>query len=121
MVHSEYYTLKDVKPLGSTKLTNVDGTKLSVKRIANVSVILNGLNTPHSFIVMDNYSALIILTNVDGTKLSVKRIANVSVILNGLNTPHSFIVMDNYSALIIHKCDFLFKYGMTIDFENGTF
>ena len=61
MVRSEYITPKDVKPLGSTTLTNADGTELSVKGIAPAPVILNGLNTPHSFIVMDNLSAPVIL------------------------------------------------------------
>ena len=61
MVRSEYFTLKDVKLLGPTTLTNADGTKLSVKGITNASVILNGLHTPHSFIVVVNLSASVIL------------------------------------------------------------
>ena len=61
VVCSEYITLKDVKPLGLTTLSNADGTELSVKGITTAPVILNGLNTPHSFIVVDNLSAPVIL------------------------------------------------------------
>ena len=61
VVRSEYITPKDVKPLGSTTLTNADGTELSVKGIATAPVILNGLNTPHSFIVVDNLLVPVIL------------------------------------------------------------
>ena len=63
VICSEYFALKDVKPLGSTTLTkfNADGTELSVKGIATASGILNGLNTPHSFIVVNNLSAPVIL------------------------------------------------------------
>ena len=61
MVRSEYVTLTDVKSLGPTTLTNADGTKLSVKGITNASVILNGLHTPYSFIVVANLSASVIL------------------------------------------------------------
>ena len=57
VICSEYFALKDVKPLVSTTLTNADGTELSVKGIATASVILNCLNTPDSFIVVNNLSA----------------------------------------------------------------
>ena len=61
VICSEYFALKDVKPLGSTTLTNADGTELSVKGITTALVILNGLNTPHSSIVMNNLSTPVIL------------------------------------------------------------
>ena len=64
VVRSEYVTLKDVKPLEpTTTLRNADGTKLSVKGIttSRAPVILNGLHTPHSFIVVDNLLASVIL------------------------------------------------------------
>ena len=51
-----YVSLKDVKPLGSTTLKYTADTKLSIKGIIPALVILNGLNTPHSFIAVENLS-----------------------------------------------------------------
>ena len=60
-VHYEYIILKDVKPLRSTILTSADDTGLSVKGIVTAPVILNSLNAPHSFIVVYNLSAPVIV------------------------------------------------------------
>ena len=62
-----------------------------------------------------------ILTSADDTGLSVKGIVTAPVILNSLNASHSFIFVYNLSAPVIVGCDFVFKYGMTLDFGNGTF
>lgn len=41
--------------------------------------------------------------------------------MNGQNTPCNIIVVENLSAPVILGYDFLFMYGMTLDFENCTF
>ena len=61
VICSEYVILKDVKHLGSTTLTNVDVIELSVRGITISPVILNGLNTLHSFTEVDTLSAPVIL------------------------------------------------------------
>ena len=44
-----------------TNKLNADGTELSVKGITTAPVIVNGLNTPYNFTVVDNLSASLIL------------------------------------------------------------
>lgn len=47
--------------MGLPQYAYADGTELSVKGIIIASVIFNGLNIPHSFIVVDNLSAPVTL------------------------------------------------------------
>ena len=61
VIHSEYVLSREVKPISSTTLTNADGTELSLKGTTTVPVILNSLDTPHPFIVVDHLSAPVIL------------------------------------------------------------
>ena len=61
VLHSKYVLPDDVKPTHSTKLTNADDTELSLLGTATVQVTLNGLNVPHSFVVVDCLSAPVIL------------------------------------------------------------
>ena len=61
VIRSECVLAGDVKPMSSTTLTNADGTELSLMETTTVPVILNGLNTSHTFIVVEHLSAPVIL------------------------------------------------------------
>ena len=61
VIRSEYVLPGDVKLMSSTTLTNADGTELSLMGTTTVPVILNGLNTSHTFIVVEHLSAPVML------------------------------------------------------------
>ena len=61
VVHSNYILLDDVRPLISVTLVNADGSSLSPSGTTTEQVALNGLDTSHNFIVVNNLSTPVIL------------------------------------------------------------